>query len=246
MIQVPLDNLRKTRQYLAEKILEVVQVFYSERRVIQITNDNDPLQLRETIIINDVTPQGDLVNDLTVGEYDVIIGSAPARDSFDEVQFAEAISLRSAGVAIPDDAVVEYSHLAKKEELAKRIRTMTGQEPPSEEQAAVLQAQQQIQMQQIQLELQKMQAEVMKLQSEAELNAAKAQQQGLEPQLKVVDMQNKAKMNQDQLDLRRELSAASNQLRQLQGQQSQAAKIATAAMQYSDKGTPQPPQPEQE
>ena len=246
MIQVPLDNLRKTRQYLAEKILEVVQVFYSERRVIQITNDADPLELRETIVINDVTPQGDLVNDLTVGEYDVIIGSAPARDSFDEVQFAEAISLRSAGVAIPDDAVVEYSHLAKKGELAKRIRTMTGQEPPSEEQAEVLQAQQQIQMQQIQLELQKMQAEVMKLQSEAQLNAAKAEQQNMEPQLKVVDMQNKAKMNQDQLDLRRELSAATNKIRQLQAQQSQAAKIATAAMQYSDKGAPPPPQPEQE
>lgn len=241
MIQVPLDNLRKTRQYLAEKILEVVQVYYSERRVIQITNEEDPLKPRETLVINQPTAAGDIINDLTIGEYDVVIGSAPARDSFDEVQFAEAISLRQAGVAVPDDAIVEYSHLAKKEELAKRIRTMTGQEPPSEEQAAVLQAQQQIQMQQIQLELQKMQAEVMKLQSEAQLNAAKIEQQGLEPQLKVADLQAKAQMNKDQLDLRRELSAASNQLRQTQGQQSQAAKIATAAMQYSGNESVQNP-----
>ena len=41
MIQVPLDNLKKTRQILAEKILNLVQTFYTEQRIIQVTNEDD-------------------------------------------------------------------------------------------------------------------------------------------------------------------------------------------------------------
>ena len=127
MIQVPLDNLRKTRQYLAEKILDLVQTFYTERRVVMITNEEDPLKPREPMVINEMSPEGQIINDLTIGEYDVVISTAPARDSFDEVQFAEALNLRQVGVGIPDDAIIEYSHLARKQELAKRIRVLTGQ-----------------------------------------------------------------------------------------------------------------------
>ena len=47
--------------------------------------------------------------------------------AFDEIQFAEAINLRSAGVAIPDDAVIEYSHLARKAELANPATLVIGQ-----------------------------------------------------------------------------------------------------------------------
>jgi len=156
MIQVPLDNLRKTRQYLAEKILNLIQTFYTEERVIQVTNEDDPLKPREEMIINAMTPEGTVINNLMVGEYDVIVATAPARDSFDETQFAEALSLRQVGVMIPDDAIIEYSHLARKGELATRIRQMTGQEPPTPEQQQAMAQQQEIQMAQIQLELDKM------------------------------------------------------------------------------------------
>ena len=39
MIQVPLDNLAKTRQHLAEHILRLVQQFYTEERIVQITDE---------------------------------------------------------------------------------------------------------------------------------------------------------------------------------------------------------------
>ncbi len=249
MIQVPLDNLRKTRQYLAEKILEVIQTFYSEQRVIQITNENDPMKPREEMVINEMTPEGEIINNMTIGEYDVIIGSAPARDTFDEIQFAEAISLRQAGVVVPDDAIIEYSHLSRKAELAQRIRTMTGQEPPTEQQAEVLAMQQQIEMQQIQLELAKMQAEVMKIQSEAQLNTVKAGNLEQDPQIRIADLQSKIAMNQEQLQLRRDLSSSTNQLRREQSEAGTAAKIATAAMQQATKPSlqqPKPPTPQQE
>ena len=234
MIQVPLDNLAKSRQYLAEKILNLIQTFYTEQRVIQVTNDEDPMQPREPMVLNMETPEGDIINNLTLGEYDVIVSSAPARDSFDETQFAEALSLRQAGVAIPDDAIVGYSHLLKKEELAKRIRIMTGQEPPSPEKAQVMQQQQMLAMQNLQLETMKLQAEVEKLQSETSVNVAKIQEVAeVSPQVRMAELQAKIQMNQEQLQLRRELSAATNDIRVGQSETSAATKIATTAMQQS-------------
>jgi len=234
MIQVPLDNLRKSRQYLAEKILNLIQTFYTEQRVIQVTNDNDPLKPREEMIINEETPEGQVINNLTVGEYDVIVTTAPARDSFDEVQFAEAISLRQAGVAIPDDAIIEYSHLAKKGELAKRIRVMTGQEPPTPEQQEAQAAQAEIQNKQIMLEIAKLEAEVKKLQTEAAVNIAKVQDVSeTNPQMRMQELQTKKEMAEQQAQLRRELSSETNQIRQGQAETSAATKIATTAMQQA-------------
>jgi hypothetical protein len=236
MIQVPLDNLRKTRQYLAEKILNLVQRFYTEERIIQVTNEEDPLKPREPIVVNEMTPEGRIINDLTIGEYDVVVTTAPARDSFDEVQFAEALNLRQVGVAIPDDAIIEYSHLAKKGQLAKRIRVMTGQEPPTEEQQEMMQVQQQIQMQAVQLEIAKLEAEVRKLQSEAAVNIAKVQDMAeVDPQLRMQEMQSQLQIKQRELDLRRELADLSNQTRTNQAETNAATRIAATVMQTSAK-----------
>ena len=234
MIQVPLDNLRKSRQYLAEKILNLVQTFYTEQRVIQVTNEDDPLKPREEMIVNEQTPEGEIVNNLTLGEYDVIVTTAPARDSFDEIQFAEAINLRQAGVAIPDDAIIEYSHLARKGELAKRVRVMTGQEPPTPEQQEAQAAQAEIQNKQIMLEIAKLEAEVKKLQTEAAVNIAKVQDVSeTNPQMRMQELQTKKEMAEQQAQLRRELSSETNQIRQGQAETSAATKIATTAMQQA-------------
>lgn len=238
MIQVPLDNLRKTRQYLAEKVLNLLQTFYTEERIIQVTNEDDPLKPREEVVINQQTPEGRIINDLTLGEYDVIVATAPARDSFDEVQFAEALNLRQVGVAIPDDAIIEYSHLARKGELAKRIRMMTGVEQ-SPEQMEFAAMQQDMAMQQLQLEIAKLDAEVKKIQSEAAVNIAKVQDVAdIEPQIRMQELQAKIEMKMKELELRRELSSMTNQVRTDQQQTQAAARIATTAMQTAR--TPQP------
>ena len=235
MIQVPLDNLRKSRQYLAESILHCIQSFYTEERVIQVTNEDDPLKPREEMVINQQTPEGRVINDLTLGEYDVIISTAPARDSFDEVQFAEALNLRQVGVSIPDDAIIEYSHLARKGELAKRIRMLTGVErsPEQQEMAA---AQQQMQMQSVQLEIAKMQAEVEKIQSETAVNISKVQDTtDVEPQLRLAELQAKLEMKMQELELRRELAALTNTTRTNQAETNAATRIAATAMQTAAK-----------
>ena len=235
MIQVPLDNLRKSRQYLAEKILECVQSFYTEQRVIQVTNEDDPTRPREPMVVNQMTPEGQIINDLTLGEYDVIVATAPARDSFDETQFAEALNLRQVGVAIPDDAIIEYSHLARKGELAKRIRMLTGveQSPEQQEMAAV---QAQMAMQQLQLEIAKLEAEVRKTQSEAAVNLAKVQDVAeVAPQMRMAELQSKLSMKEQELTLRRELADLTNRTRSSQAETNAATRIAATAMQTAAK-----------
>ena len=232
MIAVPLDNLRKTRQYLAERVLNLVQRFYTEQRVIQVVGDDeDPLQPREPLIINEMTPEGQVVNDMTIGEYDVIIGTMPARDSFDEVQFAEVLNLRNAGVMIPDDAVVQYSHLDKKAELAKRIRVMTGQEPPSEEEMEQQALLQEMQMKQLELELAELEAKVKKTGSEAALNIAKVQDlTEVAPVIQQSKMQQDLQLKREELQLRRELSDLTNTMRERQSNTQAATTIAKTAM----------------
>lgn len=235
MIQVPLDNLRKARQYLAERILDLVQTFYTEQRIIQITNEDDPMKPREPMVINEMTPEGRIINDLTVGEYDVVVSTAPARDSFDEVQFAEALNLRQVGVAIPDDAIIQYSHLARKEELAKRIRMITGveQSPEQQEMAAV---QSQMAMQKLQLEIAEMEAQVRKLQSETAVNIAKVQDTSeVEPQMRMAELQAKLEIKEQELQLRRELADLTNETRRSQSENQSATRIAATAMQTAAK-----------
>jgi len=96
-------------------------------------------------------------------------------------------------------------------------------------------------MMEMQLEMQKLEAEVQKIQSEAVLNTAKAQGASeVDPQIRVAELQAKIQMNQEQLALRRELSSATNEIRQSQSETSAATKIATTAMQSAKNSIPQP------
>ncbi len=236
MIQVPLDNLKKTRHYLAEKILNLVQSYYTEERIIQITDETDPYKQRVPMVVNQMTPEGRIVNDLTLGEYDVVINDAPARDNFDEVQFAEAIELRKVGVPVPNDLIVEYSHLAKKAMVADRIRQIEGTAPPTPEQVQLQQFQAEAAIRQTQLEIAKLEAEVQNLQASTQLSMAKAQGEATEPQMKVAELQSKLQMKREELDLRERLSSMTNDMRKGQTETQAAAKLASAAMKPNQGG----------
>ena len=231
MIQVPLDNLTKTRQYLAENMLGLIQRFYTEERVIQVTNEEDPMKPREPMVINEMTAEGGIINDLTLGEYDVIVGTAPARDNFDDIQFAQALELKQMGVPIPDDVIIEYSNLQRKNELARRIRVMTGQEPPTEEEAQIMQFQAEAQIKQIELQLAQLEADVNKTQAEAQLDMAKAQDlMEIDPQIQVAKLQAQLQIKREELELRRTLSADTNQMRRGQSDTQAAAKMAATVL----------------
>tara|TARA_R110002033_G_scaffold14811_1_gene42883 strand:- start:452 stop:2581 length:2130 start_codon:yes stop_codon:yes gene_type:complete len=237
MIQVPLDNLAKTRQYLAEKILNLVQAYYTEERIVQIVNESDPMKQSEPMVVNQMTPEGEIINDLTMGEYDVVVSTSPARDNFDEMQFAEALQLKEVGVPVPDDVIIDFSHLARKGEIAQRIRQMQGTEPPSEEQAQMQQFQMESQIRSIQLEVAKLEAEASKLQSESALNTAKVQEiTDVDPQLKIAEMENQLQMKREELELRERLAGLTNEQRRADSETSAAAKVAIASFKSNTTG----------
>lgn len=229
MLQVPLTNLAKTRQYLAEQILKLIQAYYTEERIIQITDEEDPYKPRRPLRINQLSEEGTIINDLTIGEYDVVVTTAPARDNFDEMQFAEAIALRQAGVPIPNDMIVEYSHLSRKADVADRIRRMEGTAPPTPEQQQMQQFQMEAQIRSTQLEIAKLEAEVANLQTSAALNAAKTEQVGADPQLKIAELQTTLQSKREELQLRERLSKMTNEMRMKQSDTAAASKMAVEA-----------------
>ncbi len=170
-IQVAIDNLNRARALLAKRVLRLFQEYYDNPRVFFMTEGReDP----EAVQINKRMPDGSTLNDITVGDYDVDVTSQPSRDVYGDQQFAESMALRAAQVMIPDDTVIEFSHLEDKHQIAERVRQMQGTAEPSAEEKKMQQAMQEIQMRQMELQLQNAQAQVEQMQSMTALNMAKA------------------------------------------------------------------------
>jgi hypothetical protein len=174
-LQPAFDSLDRTRTLLAKRMLHLIQAYYTDTRMFRITAESETGQAtQETITINQPTHEGNVVNDLTLGDYDVIVTSQPSRQTFVETQFAQAIQMAQAGIPVPPDVMVELSNFARKHEIAERIRQQMGMGQPTPEQQQQMQMQQEVQMQQVMLEMQKLQAQINELNTQAELNQAKA------------------------------------------------------------------------
>lgn len=152
------DNLERSDFILARNTLDLVQEFYTEPRLMTITHDRLTGQT-EQVAVNQVTPEGEIVNDLTLGEYSVVVTSAPARQTFEEGQLEQAINLKKLGVQIPDEVLIENSNLYDKGKIIKQMQDQA-QSPQAQEQ------------QQLGLDLQK--AEVAHKQGEAAKSHAQA------------------------------------------------------------------------
>jgi hypothetical protein len=126
-----LDNLNRTDTMLADDVLSMVQKFYTEPRLLHITGSSlgsDDQQVQ----INEITPEGQIVNDLTIGEYAVVVTSEPERDNFEDTQFDQALRLKTeVGIDIPDEVLIETSKLRNKAEI---LATMSGNKTPEQQQ----------------------------------------------------------------------------------------------------------------
>jgi hypothetical protein len=126
-----LDNLNRSDTMLAERILDIVQRFYTEPRLIHITGMNMGAK-DEQVMINEITPEGEILRDLTIGEYAVVVTSEPERDNYEDTQFDQAVRLRTElGVQIPDSVIIESSKLRNKQEI---LAIMQGSKSPEQQQ----------------------------------------------------------------------------------------------------------------
>lgn len=164
-----MDNMNRTDFILARNVLDMVQEYYTEQRLLYITTDRLTNQT-EQLVVNQPTPEGAIVNDLTLGEYAVVVTNQPERDTFEETQFDQALRLRTeAGVQIPDKFIIQSSRLKDKAEI---IKALDGDQNSPEAQAAA-----RLKQRASEAEVTKLEAEALQKQSDAQLKAAKSQKE---------------------------------------------------------------------
>lgn len=215
-IQVPMDNLAKTRVMVAKRVLALIQKYYVEERVVRVVNDMLPDDVEgadKEVVVNEMNDDGTISRDLTAGEYDVVISTQPRRDTYNDTQFAEAVQLRELGVQIPDHVIVEFSNLARKRELIELLKQMNGFAEPSEEEAQMQQLQQEMQMRGAELELGKLEAELGELQARANVQAAKAESFSTNDEIRAAELQAKIQIKREELQTRVQLAHLTQQSR---------------------------------
>ena len=155
-----MDNLERSDFLVARNVLDIVQEYYTEPRLLHITHD-DLLQQPETLEVNTYDEAlNEITNDLTIGEYSIIITSQPFRATLEDSQFEQGMAMREAGIQLPDDILIENSRLQRKSEIVKRLQA--AQNSPEAQQKA-------------QLEMRNMEAAVAVAEAEAQQKAADAQ-----------------------------------------------------------------------
>ena len=170
-LAIPIDNLFRTRHMLAERILKLIQSFYTEERTILITDYTQQKPTPEAVTVNEEGEDGVVWNDVTQGKYDLVISDVPTQVKFQDAQFNQAVEMRKYGIQIPDDEIIKMSSLSRKNEIAERV---SGQ--LSEEQQAQQDAQVQAQLDQLQATVEKLMAEKNKSNLAATKSAAEIAQ----------------------------------------------------------------------
>jgi len=162
------DNLNRTDHLLAKRLLDIVQTYYTEERMMHITTD--PLRKQsEEFRVNEITPEGEIVRDLTLGEYDIIVTNQPERDTLEDSTFAQAAEMRKdLNVAIPDSVLIQNSRIPNKSEVLEAIEKESNSEEAQ---------------QQRQIDMQRQQAEVKKINADADRDVADAQAKQVKTQL---------------------------------------------------------------
>jgi hypothetical protein len=168
------DSLNRTDHILARNILDMVQQYYTEPRIINVTQDRLTNQT-EQVMINQVDPAtGEILNDLTIGEYDVVVTSTPVRETLEDSQFQQALALRELGIPIPDETLLENSRLLHKSEIIEKMKA-AAQSPEAMAQA-------ELEKMAAELSVAKSKAETARLEADALLKQSKADKENMSAQ----------------------------------------------------------------
>lgn len=125
-LAVPLDNLSRTRNMLAKWIDYAITKYYDAERVFRITRTDEITgkDVDESLTINRLDPQTGLYfNDMTIGEYDIVISDQPMQVTFENSQFTQVMEMRGAGINIPDAVAIKHSNLSDKHEIIQQMQS---------------------------------------------------------------------------------------------------------------------------
>ncbi len=166
-LRKPLDNLKRSDFILARNVLDLIQEFYTDPRIALITNSGISGE-QEEIKINWPDPNtGELMNDVTMGEYETSVIATPEKQTLEDSQFQQAALMKEKlGIQIPDEFMIQNSNLIGKTDLIKALK----------EQANSAQAQmaEQVKLLGAQLQVANLRAEGARLEADGLLKNAKA------------------------------------------------------------------------
>ena len=140
-LAIPLDSLARTRFMLAKRVIDLIQRYMEAPRVLRIS-DSSPDDTTTDLQVNMPQANGSILNDLTKGEYDIVISEQPMAVTFENTQFEQAITMiKDAQVPIPPARLVRYSNLADKAEIARELDSQQEvRDPLAEAQAEKIKA----------------------------------------------------------------------------------------------------------
>lgn len=161
-----LDNLERTDWMLARQMLDIVQRYYTDPRILNITKD-DLTGETTTVSVNMPQPgSGEILNDLSLGTFDIVVTSQSAKRTLEESQFEQALAMRELGIMLPDRFLIQNSNLMGKSDIVKAM--------DAQSQTPEAQAQKQAQILGTQLEVANLKAEASEKEAKAVATRAKA------------------------------------------------------------------------
>lgn len=161
----PLDNLKRSDWLLARNALDLVQEYITDPRALMITHNE--MTGEQTEIKINWPENGEVLNDVTMGEYDAQVISQPAKQTLEANQFEQLAYMKEKlGIQIPDEFILQNSQAINKTGIIAALKELA--------QSAEAQQAQQMKVLAAQLELANLKADASKVEADATLKRAKA------------------------------------------------------------------------
>jgi hypothetical protein len=154
-LQPNLSNFTRSKKLQGRKALELFQRHYTEQRIFRIIGEDGHI-VQKIVNQMQIDPSGNsspikrILNDITVGKYQVTVNETPMSANFQEAQFQEALMLLQkmgpVGMALIQsrpDLLVSMSSLPRKEEWIQAIKQIIQQQQAQQQNMAALEAAQQ-------------------------------------------------------------------------------------------------------
>ena len=203
------DNIDRFTVQVAKNVWADIQHFVDEERVLRITSDYDKPEYltinQKQVFIEDGRIVERVLNDITVGKYDIAIDESPYTPTAKELEYLKLVdTIQVIGNLDPQLAVkftpvlIKASNTNYREDMLRILNEA--------EQASQQDPIQQIQIQMLQLELQLKEAEIEKVRAEAANKMADARSKGGNIQEKLVELEIKrAELQKKLTELREKL-----------------------------------------
>jgi hypothetical protein len=203
-LRKPMDNLKHTDRLIARNVLDLIQEYYTDPRIMEITNAELEGE-QETITINWPDPEtGQIQNDVTMGEYDVTVISQTVKPTLDASQFEQALMMREKlGIPIPDEALIQNSNLIDKTGIIRKLKEQA-QSPEAMEEREIQKAAKKLELAELKSKTSKNEADTTLKQSKAAHAIAQTQDLSGDKPQEQQEMELEAQKHQQEMQMQRE------------------------------------------